>query len=187
MGRSEGFDGFRFRRLPRSFWRTTGRANFRRRSFLLFRYHERSPLRRRCLNHILHLTRFILRLGRFYPHCLSCLLAFTCLLFSPVSSRKHVESSHLRRAGSGVFSFFQPFGGAPERCLVVCRQLQDRFLPDLLQGKKRICIAITEPTAGSDVANIQTSAVRSRDGKHFIVNGSKKWSVCQLFSYLLPG
>lgn len=25
------------------------------------------------------------------------------------------------------------------------RQLQEKFLPDLLLGKKRICIAITEP------------------------------------------
>jgi acyl-CoA dehydrogenase len=53
--------------------------------------------------------------------------------------------------------------------------LQARFLPDLLTGKKRSCIAITEPGAGSDVAGITTEAVRSEDGTHFIVNGSKKW------------
>ena len=29
-------------------------------------------------------------------------------------------------------------------------ELQERFLPDLLTGKTRICIAITEPDAGSD-------------------------------------
>lgn len=55
------------------------------------------------------------------------------------------------------------------------QQLQERFLPDLLTGKKRICIAITEPEAGSDVANIHTTAVKSADGKHYIVNGIKKW------------
>lgn len=55
------------------------------------------------------------------------------------------------------------------------KQLQERFLPDLLWGKKRICIAITEPDAGSDVANIKTSAVKSQDGKKYIVNGTKKW------------
>jgi acyl-CoA dehydrogenase len=31
-------------------------------------------------------------------------------------------------------------------------ELQKRFLPDLLTGKTRICIAITEPDAGSDVS-----------------------------------
>ncbi|KAJ9627993.1 hypothetical protein H2203_003212 [Taxawa tesnikishii (nom. ined.)] len=55
------------------------------------------------------------------------------------------------------------------------RQLQERFLPDLLTGRKRTCIAITEPEAGSDVANIQTTAVKSEDGTRYIVNGTKKW------------
>lgn len=55
------------------------------------------------------------------------------------------------------------------------KQLQERFMPELLRGEKRICIAITEPSAGSDVANIQTTAVKSEDGKHYIVNGTKKW------------
>ncbi|KAI0165577.1 short-chain specific acyl-CoA dehydrogenase mitochondrial precursor [Xylariaceae sp. FL1272] len=55
------------------------------------------------------------------------------------------------------------------------KQLQERFLPDLLTGKKRSCIAITEPDAGSDVANITTTAVKSSCGKFYILNGTKKW------------
>ncbi|PGH05121.1 hypothetical protein AJ79_06869 [Helicocarpus griseus UAMH5409] len=54
-------------------------------------------------------------------------------------------------------------------------QLQERFLPELLTCKKRTCIAITEPDAGSDVANITTTAAKSADGKHYIINGTKKW------------
>lgn len=54
-------------------------------------------------------------------------------------------------------------------------QLKSRFLPDLLNGNKRICIAITEPDAGSDVANIRTTATKSADGKKYIINGTKKW------------
>lgn len=53
--------------------------------------------------------------------------------------------------------------------------LQEAFLPKLLPGHARACIAITEPQAGSDVANIQTTAVRSADGRYFIINGEKKW------------
>ena len=53
--------------------------------------------------------------------------------------------------------------------------LQERFLPDLLLGRKRMCIAITEPEAGSDVANIHTTAMKTKDGKHYVVNGTKKW------------
>ncbi|KAM7192146.1 Acyl-CoA dehydrogenase/oxidase, N-terminal and middle domain containing protein [Naviculisporaceae sp. PSN 640] len=54
-------------------------------------------------------------------------------------------------------------------------ELKRRFLPDLLTGRKRCCIAITEPDAGSDVANITTTAVKSACGKYYIVNGTKKW------------
>jgi len=55
------------------------------------------------------------------------------------------------------------------------KQLQERFLPDALTGKTRFCIAITEPDAGSDVANVTTTAEKTPDGKHYIVNGTKKW------------
>ncbi|KAI9699122.1 MAG: hypothetical protein M1836_003311 [Candelina mexicana] len=65
--------------------------------------------------------------------------------------------------------------GVPPLLKFGSKQLQHRFLPDLLLGKKRTCIAITEPEAGSDVANIQTTAIKSDDGKHYIVNGTKKW------------
>jgi alkylation response protein AidB-like acyl-CoA dehydrogenase len=33
-------------------------------------------------------------------------------------------------------------------------QVQNKFLPDLFTGKKRICLAVTEPRAGSDVGRI---------------------------------
>ncbi|KAJ0373230.1 hypothetical protein COL26b_008589 [Colletotrichum chrysophilum] len=52
-------------------------------------------------------------------------------------------------------------------------KLQERFLPELLLGRKRTCIAITEPDAGSDVANITTTA--ELQGNEYIVNGTKKW------------
>lgn len=55
------------------------------------------------------------------------------------------------------------------------KALQEKFLPELLPGHKRACIAITEPEAGSDVANITTTATKSADGKHYIINGTKKW------------
>ncbi|KAL4888158.1 acyl-CoA dehydrogenase/oxidase [Aspergillus ambiguus] len=55
------------------------------------------------------------------------------------------------------------------------KTLQDKFVPKFLKGEIRACIGITEPGAGSDVANISTSAVKSSDGAHYIVNGAKKW------------
>lgn len=40
--------------------------------------------------------------------------------------------------------------------------LQDKVVRDCLNGTKFICLAITEPYAGSDVANIRTKAVKAR-------------------------
>jgi len=67
--------------------------------------------------------------------------------------------------------------GVPPLLKFGSRQLQERLLPDLLTCKKRTCLAITEPDAGSDVANITTTAAKSADGRHYIINGSKKWWV----------
>jgi alkylation response protein AidB-like acyl-CoA dehydrogenase len=50
-----------------------------------------------------------------------------------------------------------------------------KIAEECFSGKKKICLAITEAFAGSDVANIKTTAVKTADGKHYIVNGTKKW------------
>lgn len=49
--------------------------------------------------------------------------------------------------------------------------LKEKYMHDLVAGKKISCIGITEPGAGSDAANIQTRAIL--DGDHYVVNGSK--------------
>ena len=46
-----------------------------------------------------------------------------------------------------------------------------RFVPPVLAGEKIAALGITEPDAGSDVANIRTRAVR--DGDDYVVNGAK--------------
>ena len=48
---------------------------------------------------------------------------------------------------------------------------KERFVPPVIRGERIASLGITEPGAGSDVANIRTRAVR--DGDHYIVNGSK--------------
>ncbi|MEM7797816.1 MAG: acyl-CoA dehydrogenase family protein [Chloroflexota bacterium] len=50
---------------------------------------------------------------------------------------------------------------------------KERYLRPVLNGEQIAALAITEPSGGSDVANIQTTAVR--DGDHYIVNGSKSF------------
>jgi alkylation response protein AidB-like acyl-CoA dehydrogenase len=49
-------------------------------------------------------------------------------------------------------------------------QKQEWVVP-AIKGEKILCLGITEPDAGSDVAGIKTRAVR--DGDEFVINGSK--------------
>eukprot|EP00732_Lithocolla_globosa_P004116 Lithocolla_globosa_v1_NODE_3627_length_1621_cov_4.503831.p1 type:complete len:510 gc:universal NODE_3627_length_1621_cov_4.503831:49-1578(+) len=53
--------------------------------------------------------------------------------------------------------------------------MRDKVVPEVVSGSKRICLAITEPYVGSDVAGLKCTAKKSADGKHYIVNGVKKW------------
>jgi alkylation response protein AidB-like acyl-CoA dehydrogenase/predicted heme/steroid binding protein len=53
--------------------------------------------------------------------------------------------------------------------------IKNKVGPEVLKGDKRICLAISEPGAGSDVAGISTYCTKSKDGSHYIVNGVKKW------------
>jgi len=48
---------------------------------------------------------------------------------------------------------------------------KSRWLPKCVTGENITAIAMTEPGTGSDLANIQTTAIR--DGDHYIVNGQK--------------
>jgi hypothetical protein len=46
-----------------------------------------------------------------------------------------------------------------------------RFLPGILSGKIHFAIGYTEPQSGTDLASLETSAVRG--GDHYLVNGTK--------------
>jgi alkylation response protein AidB-like acyl-CoA dehydrogenase len=50
-----------------------------------------------------------------------------------------------------------------------------RWLPDLVSGRKLAAFALTEPEAGSDAANVQTTATPSADGTHFALRGEKRY------------
>ena len=52
-------------------------------------------------------------------------------------------------------------------------KLKERFVPDLCNFNKISSYCLTEPGAGSDAASLKTKAVR--DGKYYIVNGTKSF------------
>jgi len=51
------------------------------------------------------------------------------------------------------------------------KEQKEEFLVPAIRGEKIAALGVTEPNAGSDVANIRTTA--KRDGDDYIINGSK--------------
>jgi len=49
-----------------------------------------------------------------------------------------------------------------------------RFIPDILDSKYQWCTGYSEPNVGSDLAALQTKAVR--EGDDYVVNGQKIWT-----------
>lgn len=61
-------------------------------------------------------------------------------------------------------------------CSHIFATLRSQAAP-VFRGEKRIALCVSEPTAGSDVANLSTTAIEDGEG-NYIVNGLKKWITC---------
>lgn len=84
-----------------------------------------------------------------------------------------VAVQELARAGSGGVSasLMSHSIGTPPIALAARPELKARVLPEILSGDKISALTITEPSGGSDVANLKTTA--RRDGADYVVNGEK--------------
>jgi len=84
-----------------------------------------------------------------------------------------VASLELAQCGSGgvTASLMSHTIGAPPVLALGSSALKARVLPAVLRGERIAALAITEPSGGSDVAALRTTAVR--DGDHFVVDGEK--------------
>ncbi len=72
---------------------------------------------------------------------------------------------HHRRAVQQVGPSIMLFGSHEQR---------KRYLPGIASGDISFAMGLSEPDAGSDLANVQTRAIR--DGDEFVVNGQKKYT-----------
>jgi alkylation response protein AidB-like acyl-CoA dehydrogenase len=91
----------------------------------------------------------------------------------------------LARCGSGgvLWGLFEGIQiGLPPVINFGSKALQQKVVPGVLSGEKIICLCISEPWAGSDVANLRTTAKKTPCGKYFIVSGAKKWITNGMFS-----
>ena len=86
---------------------------------------------------------------------------------------KIAASEELMRCGSGglVAGLGSLDIGLPPIVKWARPEVRDCVVPQVLRGEKISALAVTEPGGGSDVANLQTRAVR--DGDYYRVSGSK--------------
>jgi citronellyl-CoA dehydrogenase len=85
-----------------------------------------------------------------------------------------VVAEEMSRCGSGGVSMavsVQTGMATPPILKFGSEEQKQRYLVPAIKGEKVACLGISEPNAGSDVANIRTYA--KRDGDDYIINGSK--------------
>ncbi|KAI9179087.1 hypothetical protein H9P43_005749 [Blastocladiella emersonii ATCC 22665] len=86
-----------------------------------------------------------------------------------------IVADELCRTGSGgaVWALIGGHGiGLPPLIAFGSPELKKKVIPGCYAGTKKICLAVTEPEAGSDVAGLVTTARLTPDGKHYILNGT---------------
>lgn len=85
-----------------------------------------------------------------------------------------VVSEELARSGSGGVGMavaVQSEMATPPILRFGTEEQKQRYLVPAVRGEKIVCLGITEPNAGSDVASIETTA--RRDGHGWVINGRK--------------
>lgn len=87
-----------------------------------------------------------------------------------------ILQDELARVGAGGVNA-AIFGGSgiglPPILAVASDEIKAKVARAVVTGEKTICLNITEPTGGSDVSAIKTTA--TREGDFWVVNGAKKW------------
>ena len=86
----------------------------------------------------------------------------------------YYEELSRARAPNVAMNFVGVRHGGPTLIAEGTDEQKAAHLPRILRGEEVWCQGFSEPTAGSDLAALRTSAVL--DGDHYVVNGQKIWT-----------
>src|SRR6201993_4532281 len=95
--------------------------------------------------------------------------------FSQLANTKILEEIGTRCASTSVFVNAHHSIGIRALLLFGTHEQKQQWLPRLCTGEWLGAFALTEREAGSDAANVQTTATPSEDGSHYILNGEKRY------------
>ncbi|MGZ4966820.1 MAG: acyl-CoA dehydrogenase family protein, partial [Chthoniobacterales bacterium] len=95
--------------------------------------------------------------------------------FTQMAYCKVLEEIGARDAAVSVFTNAHHSIGIRALLLFGTPEQKQRWLPPLVSGKQLGAFALTEQEAGSDAANVQTTATPTEDGSHYILNGEKRY------------
>ncbi len=95
--------------------------------------------------------------------------------FSQLAYTKVMEVIGGHDAGVGVFVNAHQSIGIRALLLFGTEEQKRRWLPPLVNGEQLAAFALTEPEAGSDASNVQTTATPTPDGQAYLLNGTKRY------------
>ncbi|WP_435005552.1 acyl-CoA dehydrogenase family protein [Tundrisphaera lichenicola] len=95
--------------------------------------------------------------------------------FSQLAYCKILEELGSRCSSTSIFVNAHHSIGMRALLLFGTEEQKRRWLPAMIRGEDLAAFALTEPEAGSDAANVQTTATLSEDGSHYILNGQKRY------------
>jgi acyl-CoA dehydrogenase family protein 9 len=95
--------------------------------------------------------------------------------FSQMGYCRLLEVIGARCSSTAIFVNAHHSIGMRALLLFGTHEQKQKWLPDLVSGRKLAAFALTEPEAGSDAGNVQTSATPTPDGNGFVLNGEKRY------------